>query len=90
MTLYEALPDKLEHRGKEYRMFASFDRVLEAMSFLKRKDFSGAEKEEYLTFLLFGDGVEPDFELLFLATFLALKTTSMPAGMTKTYRFKRL
>ena len=45
-------------------LFASFDRVLEAMSFLKRKDFSDAEKEEYLTFLLFGDGVEPDAELV--------------------------
>ena len=36
MTLYEALPDKLEHRGEEYRLYASFDRVLEAMAFVKR------------------------------------------------------
>ena len=64
MTLYEALPDKLEHRGKEYRLFASFDRVLEALAFIKRQDFSDAEKEEYLTFLFFGDGVAPDAELV--------------------------
>ena len=64
MTLYEALPDKLEHRGKEYRLYASFDRVLEALSFVKRKDFSDAEKTEYLTFLFFGEGVEPDAELV--------------------------
>ena len=64
MTLYEVLPDKLEHRGKEYRLYASFDRVLEALAFVKRKDFSDAEKEEYLTFLFFGDGVEPDAELV--------------------------
>ena len=64
MTLYEALPDKLEHRGKEYRLYASFDRVLEALAFVKRKDFSDAEKEEYLTFLFFGDGVAPDTELV--------------------------
>ena len=44
MTLYEALPDKLEHRDKEYRLYASFDRVLEALAFVKRKDFSDAEK----------------------------------------------
>ena len=60
MTLYEALPDKLEHLSKEYRLFASFDRVLEVMSFLKRKDYSDAAKTEYLTFLFFGDGAEPD------------------------------
>ena len=64
MTLYEVLPDKLEHRGKEYRLYASFDRVLEALAFVKRKDFSDAEKEEYLTFLFFGDGVAPDAELV--------------------------
>ena len=64
MTLYEVLPDKLEHRGKEYRLYASFDRVLEALAFVKRKDFSDAEKTEYLTFLFFGDGVEPDAELV--------------------------
>ena len=64
MTLYEALPDKLEHQGKEYRLYASFDRVLEALSFVKRKDFSDAEKTEYITFLLFGDGVDPDAELV--------------------------
>ena len=64
MTLYEALPDKLEHRGKEYRLYASFDRVLEALAFVKRQDFSDAEKEEYLTFLFFGDGLEPDAELV--------------------------
>lgn len=64
MTLYESLPDKLEHRGKEYRLYASFDRVLEALAFVKRKDFSDAEKEEYLTFLLFGNDVEPDTELV--------------------------
>lgn len=64
MTLYEALPDKLEHRGKKYRLYASFDRVLEALAFVKRKDFSDAEKEEYLTFLLFGNDVEPDTELV--------------------------
>ena len=64
MTLYEALPDKLEHRGEEYRLYASFDRVLEALAFVKRKDFSDAEKEEYLTFLLFGNNVEPDAELV--------------------------
>ena len=64
MTLYEALPDKLEHRGKEYRLYASFDRVLEALAFVKRKDFSDVEKEEYLTFLFFGDGVAPDTELV--------------------------
>lgn len=64
MTLYEALPDKLEHRGKEYRLYASFDRVLEALTFVKRKDFSNADKTEYLTFLFFGDGVEPDAELV--------------------------
>ena len=64
MTLYEVLPDKLEHRGKEYRLYASFDRVLEALAFVKRKDFSDAEKEEYLTFLFFGDGLEPDAELV--------------------------
>ena len=64
MTLYEALPDKLEHRGKEYRLYASFDRVLEALAFVKRKDFSDAEKEEYLTFLLFGNDVKPDAELV--------------------------
>ena len=64
MTLYEALPDKLEHRGKEYRLYASFDRILEALAFMKRKDFSDAEKTEYLTFLFFGDGVEPDAELV--------------------------
>ena len=60
MTLYEVLPDKLEHRGKEYRLYASFDRVLEALAFVKRKDFSDAEKEEYLTFLFFGEGVEEE------------------------------
>ena len=64
MTLYEALPEKLEHRGKEYRLYASFDRVLEALAFIKRQDFSDAEKEEYLTFLFFGDGVAPDAELV--------------------------
>ena len=64
MTLYEALPDKLEHHGKEYRLYASFDRVLEALSFVKRKDFSDAEKTEYITFLLFGDGVDPNAELV--------------------------
>ena len=64
MTLYEALPDKLEHRGKEYRLYASFDRILEALAFMKRQDFSDAEKTEYLTFLFFGDGVEPDAELV--------------------------
>ena len=64
MTLYEALPDKLEHRGKEYRLYASFDRVLEALAFVKRKDFSDAEKEEYLTFLFFGGGVAPNAELV--------------------------
>lgn len=64
MTLYEALPEKLEHRGKEYRLCASFDRVLEALAFMKRQDFSDAEKLEYLTFLLFGDGVDPDVELV--------------------------
>ena len=64
MTLYEALPDKLEHRGKEYRLYASFDRVLEALAFIKRQDFSDAEKTEYLTFLFFGDGVAPDAELV--------------------------
>ncbi len=64
MTLYEVLPDKLEHRGKEYRLYASFDRVLEALAFMKRQDFSDAEKTEYLTFLFFGDGVEPDAELV--------------------------
>ena len=46
MTLYEALPGKLEHRGEEYRLYASFDRVLEALAFIKRQDFSDAEKEE--------------------------------------------
>ena len=64
MTLYEALPEKLEYLGKEYRLYASFDRVLEALAFLKRKDFSDAEKEEYITFLLFGDGVEPSAGLI--------------------------
>ena len=64
MTLYEALPDKLEHRGKEYRLYASFDRILEALAFMKRQDFSDVEKTEYLTFLLFGEGVEPDAELV--------------------------
>lgn len=64
MTLYEAIPEKLEHRGKEYRLYASFDRVLEALAFMKRRDFSDAEKTEYLTFLFFGDGVDPDAELV--------------------------
>ena len=64
MTLYEVLPDKLEHRGKEYRLYASFDRILEALAFMKRQDFSDAEKTEYLTFLFFGEGVEPDAELV--------------------------
>ena len=64
MTLYEALPENLEYLGKEYRLYASFDRVLEALAFLKRKDFSDTEKEEYITFLLFGDGVEPSAGLI--------------------------
>lgn len=64
MTLYEALPERLEYLGKEYHLYASFDRVLEALAFLKRKDFSDAEKEEYITFLLFGDGVEPSAGLI--------------------------
>ena len=64
MTLYEALPDKLEQRGEEYRLYASFDRILEALSFIKRQDFSDADKTEYLTSLFFGDGVEPDAELV--------------------------
>ena len=64
MTLYEALPENLEYLGKEYRLYASFDRVLEALAFIKRQDFSDAEKTEYLTFLFFGDGVAPDAELV--------------------------
>lgn len=76
MTLYTPLPASVEYRGREYPLNASFDRVLESMAFVKRKDFSEAEKEEYITFLLFGYDVDPDWELVNAA----LSILCPPAG----------
>lgn len=75
MTLYERLPASVEYRGREYPMNASFDRVLESLAFLRRKDYNHSEKLEYITFLLFGEHVPPNdgllsaaFSMLFPAT----------------------
>ena len=75
MTLYNRLPAFVEYQGREYPVNASFDRVLEALAFLRRKDFNHAEKREYITFLLFGNDVVPSDGLL-TETFSVL----FPAG----------
>lgn len=87
MTLYTPLPTSVEYRGREYPLTASFDRVLEAMAFVKRKDFSEAEKEEYITFLLFGNDTPPDWGLVSEAFSLLCPATGK--GGAKTFDWEQ-
>lgn len=64
MNLYSPLPSSVEYRGREYQMDVSYDKVLESLAFLRRKDYNHSEKLEYISFLLFGDDVSPDDGLL--------------------------